>query len=362
MLAFAGVPGQPGVAKETSNRTLRVFNWNDYIDHSVIASFTQLKGVTVDYSEYDDNSVLAGRLTHGKSGYDVVVPSAMPWLARMAQQGLLQPLDKAKVPNLKNIAPELAKMVQTADPDNRYGVIYQWGTNGILYNADMVYARMPDAPVDSWGMVFDDTVAARFKDCGIAFIDSPNEVYPLVFQYLGIDPNTNSVSDLLKAEKVLIRVRPSIKYFHSSRYLDDLAAGRVCVVVGYSGDYIQSRDRAVQIGKVQNIAYSIPHEGTNVWFDMMAIPADAPNPDAAHAFINYILQPDVMAKISSFTGYANAVPASNPLVDREVLINPAIYPPAEVMGRLFTLKVPSLEFDRAMSVSWARMQAKLKNQ
>jgi putrescine transport system substrate-binding protein len=358
MPAIAGVSGQPG--KRLTPGAVRVFNWADYIDASVLDDFSKSTGVAVTYNEYDDNTVLQGRMALNKSGYDVVVPSATPLMARLIADKKLRPLDKSQIPNLAGVAPDLMALAAQADPGNTHGVIYHWGTTGILYNVDMVRARLPDMPTDSWRMVFDETIAAQLKDCGIAVIDSAVDVYPLVKNYLGLDPNSTNPKDLLAAQKLLLKMRPHIKYFHSSRYLEDLATGRICVAIGYSGDYIQARDRAAASGKSQNIAYSIPHEGSNVWFDMLTIPADADNPDAAHAFINYLLQPAVMAKISSHTGYANAVPASQPLMDAAVRYDTAVYPPAGIMSRLFILKLPPAEFERTMQGSWARMRASVQ--
>ncbi|MGE3770908.1 MAG: polyamine ABC transporter substrate-binding protein [Bdellovibrionales bacterium] len=356
LLLFLLLLALPAAAQQ-SPASLHIFNWNDYIDRSVLGDFEKQSGIKVVYDEYDDNSILNARLQRGTTGYDLVVPTAMPWLAQQISAGFYQKLDKDKIPNLQNLDPQLMRAVQKADPENAHSVIYQWGTNGILYNADMVRSIFPDAPTDSWDMVFKPENIARLKSCGVAFLDSPTEIYPIVLNYLGRNPASGEMADLVAAEKLMKSIRPSIKYFHSSRYIDDLAQGRVCAVVGYSGDFVQARARAQAMGSRQNITYSIPREGTLIWFDMLAIPADAPNPDAAHAFINYLLQPEVMAKISNYIGYANAVPAALPLMKGEIKGNPMIYPSVGMKQRLFSNAVTGPAFDRAMNQSWARMRS-----
>jgi len=334
-------------------KTVNVFNWSDYIGETTLADFTRDTGIEVNYDVYDSNDVLQARLSVGRSGFDVVVPTAEPFLARQIQANLLRPLDRSKIPNWKNLDPELMKLVETADPGNKYGVIYQWGTNGIGYDAAKIKERMADAPVDSWRMIFDPEVVKRFADCGVSMLASPTEVLPIVLLYLGKDPNSQSEADLRAAQDHMLKIRPFIKQFRS-QLIDDLATGEACLVLSFSGDILQAAARAEQAGG-PTIEYSIPSEGTMLWFDMMAIPADAPNPDLAHEFINYVLKPEVMAGITNFVQYANAVPASLPLVEEEVRTNTSVFPTPEMRAKMFTVKPASQAYERARTRAWTRI-------
>lgn len=336
--------------------TVNIYNWSDYIGETTLEDFTAATGIETNMDLYDGNEVLEAKLLAGNAGYDVVMPTAQPYLARQIQAGVYQKLDKSKIPNLKNLDPALMERVATADPGNEYAVIYQWGTNGLGYNVDMVRERLPDAPLDSWDLLFKPENAEKLADCGISLLDSPVEVLPIALKYLGKDPNSEDPEDLKAAEELVMQIRPYVKYFHSSQYINDLANGDICLALGWSGDVIQAQARAEEAGNGQEIAYVIPKEGTLIWFDTMAIPADAPNPDAAHAFINFILDPEVMAGITNYVAYGNAIPASLPMIDEEIRNDPAIFPSDEVRENLFAMKEASPRYDRERTRTWTRIR------
>jgi len=280
---LAACAGKKEEAAES--KVLNVYNWSDYIDESVIADFEKETGIDVTYDVFDSNEVLETKLLAGNTGYDIVVPSAS-FLERQIKAGIFQTLDKSKLPNLSNMDPELMAKVARHDPDNAHSVNYLWGTTGIGFNQDKIAERMKDAPTDSFAIFYDPKIVSKFKDCGVAVLDSPTEVLGTVLIYLGKDPNSESPEDLAAAEKVLMSVRPYIKYVHSSKFIDDLANGEICLTMAWSGDVFQARDRAVDASNGIKIDFKIPQEGTMMFFDMLAIPKDAKNVDNAHAFIN----------------------------------------------------------------------------
>jgi putrescine transport system substrate-binding protein len=341
----------PAVAQQA--KTLSVYNWSDYIGETTLADFTAKTGTAVNYDVYESNDVLQAKLSVGRTGYDVVVPTAEPFFARQIRANLFRPLDRSKIPNWKNLDPQLMSLVETADPGNRFGVIYQWGTNGIGYDAEKIAARMKDPPLDSWRMIFDPAVVRNFADCGVSILNSPTEVLPLVLLHLGKDPNSQSEADLRLAQDHMLRVRPFIRQFRS-QLIDDLAGGEACLVLSFSGDVLQAQARAAKAGN-EAIRYAIPAEGTMIWFDMMGIPADAPNPDAAHAFIDFVLDPEVMAGITNFVQYGNAVPASLAHVDAEVRENPLVFPTPEMRAKMFTVRPASQPYDRARTRAWTQI-------
>ncbi|MGH8284719.1 MAG: extracellular solute-binding protein, partial [Steroidobacteraceae bacterium] len=270
--------------------------------------------------------------------------------------GVFQKLDKSLLPNLKNVDPEIAQRVALHDPGNEYAVNYLWGTSGVGYDVEKIKKRMPDAPVESWRMFFDPAVVSRFKDCGVTILDAPSEVVGTVLIYLGKDANSEAPEDLKAAEEVLMKLRPSVRYVHSSRYIDDLANGEVCLTLGWVGDVLQARDRAVEAGKGLTIDYNIPQEGAVVFFDMLAIPADAKHPKNAHLFIDYLLRPDVAAKNSNFVNYANSNAASYDLVKPEVRDDTSIYPTPEVKAKLVPDLAETSEFTRLLTRSWTKFK------
>lgn len=351
----ADVPAGPAETRTAAGeeKVLNVYNWSDYIDPKVIEDFQAATGIRVRYDVFDSNEVLETKLLTGNSGYDVVVPSAY-FLERQIAAGVFRKLDGTLLPNLANLDPELQRRVAAHDPGNQYGVVYMWGTTGIGYDEARVRTIMPDAPVDSWSLVFDPAIVSKFKACGVSVLDDPTDMVATVLLWLGKDPNSQSEADLALAEQTLLAIRPYIRTIHSSQYIEDLANGEICIAVGYSGDILQARDRAAEAGKAVDIRYSIPKQGALMWFDTLAIPADAPHPGNAHAFIDYLLKPEVAAANSNFVYYANANAAATALVDEELISDPGIYPTPEVKAKLQPNLTKTPEFTRLLNRSWTR--------
>ena len=347
--------GEPaaGAVPAAEEKVLNVYNWSDYIDPAVIEAFQKETGIAVSYDVFDSNEVLETKLLTGNSGYDVVVPSAY-FLERQIKAGVFRKLDPSLLPNLANLDPALQARAAQHDPGNEHGVVYMWGTTGIGYDAGKLAEILPDAPVDSWSLIFDPAIIAKFKDCGVSLLDDPTDMVSTVLLWLGKDPNSQSEADLAQAEAALLAIRPYIRSIHSSQYIEDLANGEVCIAVGYSGDILQAQDRAEEAGKDADIRYSIPKEGALMWFDTLAIPADAPHPGNAHAFIDYLLRPDVAAANSNFVYYANANAAATALIDAELRDDPGIYPTPEVKERLQPNLAKSAEYTRLLNRSWTR--------
>jgi putrescine transport system substrate-binding protein len=336
-------------------QALNLFIWSDYLAPTTLSDFQQQTGITVHAAYYDSNETLETKLLAGSSGYDVVVPTAS-YFERQIKAGVYLTLDKSKLPNLKNMDPQLMARVAMHDPDNAHGIIYMWGTNGIGYNQKMVTALMPDAPLDSWRLVFDPAVAAKIAKCGISVLDSPAEMMRAVLNFLGKDPNSQKPEDVQAAEATLLKIRPYIRNINSSEYIEALANGDLCVAVGYNGDVLQARDRARDANKGIDIKYVVPKEGSILWFDMLAIPKDAPHPEAAYAYINYIMEPKVIADISNFKRYANANLASQPYVLESVKDDPAIYPPPQLREKLAVQLADSPEQTRVITRMWEKFK------
>jgi putrescine transport system substrate-binding protein len=338
-----------------SAKVLNLYIWSDYLGPNTLSDFEAQTGIKVHVAYYDANETLETKLLAGSSGFDIVVPSAS-YFERQIKAGVYKTLDKSKLPNLKNMDPQLMGRVAQNDPDNAHGIIYMLGTNGIGYNAKMVHALMPDAPLDSWALVLDPAVAAKVAKCGISILDSPAEMLRGVYSYLGKDPNSQSADDLALAETTLLKIRPFIRNINSSEYIEALANGDLCIAVGYNGDVMQARDRAHEANKGIDIDYAVPKEGSILWFDMMAIPADAPDPDSAYAFMNYIMIPKVSADISNFKRYANANLAAQPLVEPAVRDDPRIYPPPDLREKLTVQKADSPDQTRAITRMWQKFK------
>jgi putrescine transport system substrate-binding protein len=309
----------------------------------------------VNYDVFDSNEVLEAKLLAGSSGYDVVVPSSA-FMARQIQAGVFGELDMAKLDQHGNLDPEIMERVAGHDPGNAYSIPYMWGTTGFGYNVAKVEELLPDAPVDSWDMIFDPAVAETLAPCGITLLDAPTEVVQAGLQYLGRDPNSERQEDLDAVVEMILKVRPYIRYFHSSQNINDLANGEICVAMGWSGDMLIARDRAAEAGQGVEIAYTIPKEGALMWFDMLAIPVDAPHPENAHLFLNYIMEPEVVAGISNYVFYANGNAAATALVDEEVTSDPGIYPTEEAKANLFVDKVKSAKYTRKLNRAWTRIK------
>jgi putrescine transport system substrate-binding protein len=338
-----------------AEKIVNVYNWSDYIDPAVLEEFTKETGIKVNYEVMDSNELLETKLVAGRTGYDVVVPSAS-FLARQIKAGIYQKLDKAKLDNLKNLDPEITKKLEVFDPANEHAVNYMWGTSGIAYNEEAIKAAMPDAPVDSFAMFWDPKVISKFAKCGVSVLDAPSEVVGTVLIYLGKDANSENPEDLKAAEKVLMSVRPYIRTINSAPYIEQLANGEVCLVLGWSGDVLQAKSRAEEAQKPFHIKYNIPKEGAVMFFDNMAIPGDASHVKNAHIFINYMLRADVAAKNSNFISYANSNAASWPLITPEIKNDPGIFPTPDVMPKLVPDLPESAEFTRTLTRTWTRFR------
>jgi putrescine transport system substrate-binding protein len=353
LAAAAALAAGPALAQQ---QTVNVYNWSDYIAEDTIAKFEAETGISVVYDVFDSNETLEAKLLTGNSGYDVVVPTS-GHLRRQIEAGVYQPLNKDLLPNLANMDPELMQRAASYDADNAHAVIYMWLTTGIGYSVEAVRERLgEDAPVDSWSLVFDPENAERLADCGIVLLDSPTDLLPSAMAYLGLDPTSDAAEDLEAAAELLQQVRPFIRYFHSSQYISDLANGEICVAVGFSGDIFIAADRAEEAGTGVEVAYSIPREGALLSFDMMAIPADAPNPEAAHAWINFIMKPEITADITNYVYYANANAAAMEFVDPEIAGDPAIFPPEDVKANLFPAITYDARTDRLITRLWTSLK------
>jgi len=341
----------PALAEE-----IHVYNWSDYIDTALLTKFQKETGIKVVYDTFDSNEVLETKLLAGSTGYDVVVPSAS-FLARQIKAGVFQKLDKSKLPNLKNVWPAIAKQVALYDPGNQYAVNYMWGTTGIGYNVEKVKEILgPNAPVDSWSLVFDPANMKKLQKCGVHFLDAPTELIPAALNYIGENPDSKDPAVLKKAEPVLQAVRPYVRKFHSSEYINALANGDICVAIGWSGDVLMARDRAAEAKNGVTVEYSIPKEGAVMWFDEMAIPADAPNPSGALKFINFMLDAKNAAAASNYVFYANGNLASQKYLDKDVINDPAIYPPAKTVKNLFITTPYSAKEQKLVTRMWTRIK------
>jgi putrescine transport system substrate-binding protein len=337
-------------------KVLNVYNWSDYIAPEVVPNFEKEYGIKVHYDVFDSNEVLQTKLLAGQTGYDIVVPTAN-FLALQIKAGVFRKLDKSLLPNLKNVDPEMAKYFDPLDPGMQYAVNYFWGTSGVGYNVDKIKAAMPDAPVDSFRMFFDPSVVKHFKDCGVTLLDAPDEVINTVFVYLGIPPNSEKPEDLATAEKTLMAIRPYVRYINSSKYIEDLANGEICLALGWSGDVGQAALRAREAKNGNNIKYLIPKEGAVLFFDMLAIPADAPHPKNAHLFLDYLLRPDVSARNSSAVHFASSNAAAYSLIDPAIYNDRGIFPSPETTAHLAPNLPRSQPYMRLLNRMWTRVKS-----
>lgn len=335
---------------------LNIYNWNDYIAEDTLKRFTAETGIKVNYDLYDANETLDAKLRAGRSGYDLVVPSASPFLAQQIPAGLYRPLDWAQIPNARNLDPEVMKELATYDPGNRHAVPWMWGTTGIGYNPDRILKIMPDAPIYSLKMLFDPAVVQRFRGCGVTILDSPTDVLPAALAFLKQNPDAQSEDSLKQAQDVVMRIRPYVRKWDSSDYINALANGDSCLVYGYSGDIKQAARRAAEAKRGVRVAYTIPAEGAVIGMDTWAMPVDAPNVANAHRFLDFVLRPEIAAANTNAIGYANAVPASLPLVDEAIRNDPTIYPPPEVRARLYAVS-PARDraYERLRTRAWTRV-------
>ncbi len=335
---------------------VNVYNWSDYIDEEMLTLFTEETGIQINYDVFDSNEIVEAKLLAGNSGYDVVVPSGF-FLSRQIEAGLFQPLDKSKLPNIGNMDPAIMEATAVHDPGNEYALDYMWGTTGLGYNVQALQERLgEDANLNTWDLLFDVDTVSKLADCGVTILDAPNEAFAAALNYLGLDPNSESEEDLAAAEELLTSIRPYVRYYGSSQYIDDLGNGEICLAHGYSGDIFIALYAAEEAGADFEIGYSIPEEGAVKWFDMFAIPADAPNPDNAHTFINFMLRADVAAANVNYVYYASGNLAAQEMIDPEVLEDPSIYPTPEVDAKTFVLVARSPEFSELMTRAWTRIK------
>ena len=344
------------VLAAAQERVVNVYNWSDYIDPQVLADFTKETGIKVRYDTFDSNETLETKLLAGRSGYDVVVPTAY-FLERQIKAGVFQKLDKSKLTNLGNLWPEIARRLASYDPGNQYAVNYMWGTTGIGYNVKAVRDRFgPNATIDSWDVVFKPDMLAKFKDCGVHMLDSPEDIVPAALQFLKLDPNSTKPKDLAQAADLLAKIRPSVRKFHSSEYLNALASGEICLVVGWSGDIKQAQKRAAEARNGVEIGYAIPKEGAQMWFDNLAIPKDAEHVPEAYAFIDYLLRPEVAARNSNLISYANGNLASQKFIDKAVFDDKGVYPDAATMAKLYTVNARDQKTQRLINRLWTKVK------
>jgi putrescine transport system substrate-binding protein len=341
--------------KSDDKKTLNLYIWTDYLAPDTIASFEKQWGVKVRVSYFDTNETLEGRMLTGNSGFDVVLPTA-PYLQRQIRSGAYLPLDKSKLPNLVNLDPAIMARVALNDPGNAHGVVYAWGTYGIGYNVKMLAEALPNVPLNSWRLIFDPAYAAKLAKCGINLLDAPAGVVRLVLKYLGKNPDAPSPQDLADVETMLSKIRPYIRTIDSSIGIQAMANGDICIALGYNGDFVQARNRAKEAKNGMKIGYLIPDEGSLLWFDMLAIPRDAPNVENAHLFINYLMNPQVIANISNFIGFANANSAASPLLDASIIADTIVYPTRDQQQRLFVQSEDSPEQSRAITRLWQKFK------
>lgn len=348
---------QEAAATPVKGGKVNVYNWSDYIGEHTNENFTKATGIEVQYDVFDSNETLEAKLLAGNTGYDVVVPSGA-FLGRQIQAGVFQKIDKSKLPNMSNLDPKILEASGAFDPGNQYSVPYFWGTTGFGYNVEKIKAAMPDAPVDSFDMVFKPEIVSKFKDCGVTMLDAPGEILEIALHYLGKDPHSNKPEDYAEAEKLLKAVRPYIKYFHSSSYINDIANGEICLAIGWNGDFGIAQTRADEAKNGIQIQYVIPKEGTMRWVDNLAIPKDAANVEQAHAYINYMLDPQVAADNANYVMYPtpNKTAFDKDLIDKEAKADPLIYPPKEIFDNLFDDKVASPEVDQLRTRTWTAVK------
>jgi putrescine transport system substrate-binding protein len=349
------VPPSVGSAAPAEEKRLYIYNWTDFIGPDTIAQFEKLTGIKVTYDVYDAEETMEARLLAGGSGYDLVSAST-DFFSREIKAGVYETLDKSKLPNWKNLDPRILELQAAYDPGNAHAVPYLHSINGFAYNVDMVKARMPDAPVNSLDMLFNPAVVSKFTDCGVTFLDSAEDVLQLALNYLGLDPNTTRPEDFKAAEAMLLKVRPYVRSFDSSEYLNGLANKELCVAMSWSSDYALSHARAKAAGVNVNLAFSVPKEGANETFSSLLIPEGAPHPDAAYRFIDFILRPDVIAGITNAIYYGNDNVASRPLVDRRILADQTLYPTPEIEARLYKSAEVSAATERLRTRTWTRIK------
>jgi putrescine transport system substrate-binding protein len=354
-LLICGCDGRHQAAPAAPDQVLNIYNWADYIGHHTIAEFEQETHIKVVYQLYDSNETLEANLLVGHSGFDIV-STTTGFYGRQIKAGAYLPLDRSKLPNWKNLDPAVLAVQAQADPGNRYAVPYLHAMNGFTYNVDMIKARMRDPPIDSLAMLFDPAVISRFADCGVTFLDSPEDVIQLALAYLGRDPNSERAEDLKEAERVVMAVRPYIRTFDSNDYWHQLASKDICLAIAWSSDYSVAQALAREDGTGARLAFTLPKEGSNITYNAFLIPAAAPHPEAAHKFLNFILNPKVIAEITNDIHYGNDNVAARRYVDKNILQDPAIYPSPEVRARLYLPAEHGADYDRLRTRVWTHIK------
>ena len=357
LAACGGTQDGAAGAEGGEAKVLNVYNYSDYIAEDTIPNFEQATGIKVTYDVFDSDEMVETKLLTGDSGYDIVVPT-LNFFGRQIQAGVFLPLDKSKIPNLANLDAGVMARIAGQDPENKYGVPYMMGTTGIGYNVAKLKERFGGSTdiANSWDLVFKPENIGKMKDCGVTLLDTPADMIPIALHYLGEDPHSTDPATIGKAADLLKSIRPYVQNFHSSQYVGSLANGSTCLVVGWSGDIIQARDRAEEAGNGVEVAYSIPVEGAPQWFDMLAIPKDAKHPENAYAFINYLLEPQVAANNTNVTHYANPVTPATPLVDEAIREDRTIYPPEEVAAKMFTYAINPPDVDKLYTRLWTEIK------
>jgi putrescine transport system substrate-binding protein len=348
------------VQAPAKDRVVNIYNWSDYIDPKVLEEFTKETGIAVRYDVFDSNDVLETKLLGGRTGYDVVVPS-QTYLQRLIKAGVFQKLDKSKLPNLKHAWPEIAARLANYDPGNEYAVNYMWGTTGLGLNLDRAQKAVGEQPLDTWDIVFKPELLAKLKECGVHMLDAPDELIPTALRWLGLNPDSKDTAEIEKAGALLQKLRPFVRKFHSSEYINALANNEICLAVGWSGDVLQAKTRADEAAaktkrRAPRIDYVLPKEGAHMWFDSFAIPKDAPHVEEAHAFIDFMMRPGIAARNSNAASYANGNLASQPMIDKAIFENRSIYPDAASMQRLFVSTPYAQNVQRVVTRIWTRVK------
>lgn len=341
-------------AQAASSRTVNVYTWAYVFPPEILKQFEKETGIKVNLDVYDTPEVMETKLFTGHSGYDVVMVTVWPYLSRQVEAHVYQPLEPSLIPSKEGIEPELLKKMKEADPENKFALPFIWGTSGFAYNKKMILDRYPEAPVQSLAMLFDPKVVSRFADCGVMLIDSPIDGFPAVLSYLKLNPMSENVEDLKKAGETLSQVRPFIKKFQPIPATEDMVSGNYCLAQGFSGDLLLARNLGKERGV--EIEYVIPQEGANLWIDAFAIPQDAPHRDGGHAFINFILRPDIIARITNAIAIANSVPTSFPFMEERIRTDPLIYPSKKTLKKLYIDKTHPPRYERLRLREWTRVK------
>lgn len=344
-----------GTCAYAEERQVNIYNWADYIGDTTLADFRKETNINTVYDVFDANETLEAKLLTGNTGYDIVVPSGH-FLPRQIKAGVYAKLDLSKLPNYKNLDSKILKRLEQNDPGNQYAIPYMWGTSGIAYNKDKIKQALGVDHIDSWAALFDPEVVKKLHRCGVAVMDSPDELFGAVLHFMGKSTSSTDLKDYEDALELMQKIRPYITYFHSSKFISDLANGDICIAMANSGDGFQAMKRATEAHNGARIEYIVPKEGGNLWIDVLAIPADAKHKDEAHAFINFLLEPQNIAKVSDYIGYANPNTAADPMVLKELLENPAVYPSKEVIDNLYVSTLLPQNVVRWMTRAWTGLK------